>query len=93
MLATVREVTGRAFTCIKIPFEVARFAARFMPFYYRWTRARPRFTRLSLEVLRSNSNISHSKATHELGYQPRPLYERIRDAVKWFLEKNKSIGN
>jgi dihydroflavonol-4-reductase len=89
MLATVREVTGRAFTCIKIPFKVARFAARFMPFYYRWTRARPRFTRLSLEVLRSNSNISHLKATRELGYQPRSFYNSIADTVGWLLENRR----
>jgi dihydroflavonol-4-reductase len=89
MLATVREVTGRAFTCVKIPFGLARFAARFMPFYYRWSRARPRFTRLSLEVLRSNSNISHAKATRELGYQPRSLYESIADTVVWLLENRR----
>lgn len=91
MLATVREVTGRAFTCFRIPFGVAKFAARFMPFYYRWTRSRPRFTRLSLEVLRSNANISHLKATRELGYQPRSLYDSIADAVAWLLENRRLL--
>jgi nucleoside-diphosphate-sugar epimerase len=43
----------------------------------------------SLEMLQSNSNISHVKATHELGYSPRSLYESIKDAAKWFLEKKK----
>lgn len=55
--------------------------------YYSLAKATPRFTPYSLEVLKSNSNISHAKATRELDYQPRPLYESIRDAVKWFLEK------
>ncbi len=86
MLETVREVTGRAFTSIRIPFSFAEFAARFMPHYYRWTKARPRFTPYSLEVLQSNSNISHAKATRELGYRPRPVYESIADTVRWFLE-------
>ena len=54
-------------------------------------KATPRFTPYALDVLRSNSNISHAKATHEFGYQPRPLYESVRAAVRWFLEKNKSI--
>jgi nucleoside-diphosphate-sugar epimerase len=31
-------------------------------------------------------NITHAKATRELEYQPRPLYDSIRDAVKWFME-------
>jgi dihydroflavonol-4-reductase len=51
--------------------------------------ATPRFTPYSLEVLQSNSNISHAKATKELGYHPRSLQESIRDAVKWFLERRK----
>lgn len=91
MLATVREVTGRAFMCIKIPFGIARFAARFMPLYYRRTRSRPRFTRLSLDILRSNSHISHLKATRELGYQPRSLYESIADTVAWLLENRRLL--
>ena len=31
---------------------------------------------------------SHAKATRELGYHPRPLYESIADAIHWFLESN-----
>jgi dihydroflavonol-4-reductase len=87
LLETVREVTGRAFTRIKIPFHLAEFAARFTPTYYRWSKARPRFTPYSLEVLQSNSQISHGKATRELGYHPRTLYESIADTARWFLEQ------
>jgi dihydroflavonol-4-reductase len=86
LLETVREVTGKAFSSIRIPFNLAEFAARFTPWYYRVTRSKPRFTPYSLEVLRSNSHISHEKATRELGYKPRNLYESIGDTVKWFLE-------
>jgi dihydroflavonol-4-reductase len=55
--------------------------------YYRLAHATPRFTPYSLEVLHSNSNISHAKATRELGYQPRSLYESIADTVRWFLAR------
>ncbi len=89
MLETVREITGKNFFQMKIPFDLAKFAALFTPAYYQFANATPRFTPYSLEVLRSNSNISHAKATHELGYQPRSLHESIRDMVKWFLERNK----
>ncbi|HNN13357.1 MAG TPA: NAD-dependent epimerase/dehydratase family protein, partial [Anaerolineales bacterium] len=88
MLETVREVTGKNFFQLKIPFDLAKFAAMFTPMYYEAAQATPRFTPYSLEVLKSNSNISHAKASRELGYQPRALYESIRDTVKWFLEKN-----
>ena len=86
LLETVREITGRHFFQMKVPFDLAKFAALFTPMYYSHARVNPRFTPYSLEVLRSNSNISHAKATRELGYKPRPLYESIQDAVRWFLE-------
>jgi dihydroflavonol-4-reductase len=89
LLETVREITGQGFMVLKMPFELARWAARFMPIYYQLTKTSPRFTPYSLEVLKSNSNISHSKATRELGYQPRTLYESIADTVKWFLQQKK----
>ena len=87
LLETVRDITGQGFMLMKMPFELAKWATQFTPFYYQWTKTSPRFTPYSLEVLRSNSNISHSKATRELGYQPRTLYESIADTVKWFLKQ------
>jgi len=87
LLETVREITGRHFFQMKIPFDLAKFAALFTPMYYSLAKVNPRFTPYSLEVLRSNANISHAKATRELGYQPRSLYESIKDTVKWLLEK------
>ena len=89
LLETVREITGKHFFQMKIPFDLAKFAAIFTPMYYRFANATPRFTPYSLEVLQSNSNISHAKATRELGYSPRTLYESIKDTVKWILEKKK----
>ena len=89
LLETVREITGRNFFQMKIPFGLAKFAALFTPMYYQLAHETPRFTPYSLEVLQSNSNISHAKATRELGYHPRPLQESIRDAVRWFLERRK----
>ena len=86
LLETVREITGRHFFQMKVPFDLAKFAAVFTPLYYRMAKSTPRFTPYSLEVLQSNSHISHAKATHELGYRPRPLTESIADAVQWFLE-------
>jgi dihydroflavonol-4-reductase len=85
LLETVREITGGHFFQMKIPFDVARFVARFTPFYYRAAHATPRFTSYSLAVLRSNANISHTKATQELGYRPRSIYQSIADTVRWFL--------
>ena len=87
LLETVREITGKNFFQMKVPFDLARFAALFTPMYYALAQTTPRFTPYSLEVLQSNSNISHAKATRELDYKPRPLYESISDAVRLFMEK------
>jgi dihydroflavonol-4-reductase len=87
LLETVREITGHRFFKLRVPFDLAKFAALFTPLYYSHARVMPRFTPYSLEVLRSNANISHAKATRELDYRPRPLYDSIRDAVRWFLDK------
>jgi dihydroflavonol-4-reductase len=88
LLETVREITGRHFFQMKVPFDLAKLAAMFTPMYYSYARISPKFTPYSLEVLRSNSNISHAKATRELGYRPRPLYDSVRDSIKWFLDNN-----
>jgi dihydroflavonol-4-reductase len=90
MLATVREVTGKAFASIKIPFSLAEWAARYTPWYYQRTKSKPRITPYSLEVLQSNSYISFKKALVELGYSPRPVYETIADTVRWFLENRRT---
>jgi dihydroflavonol-4-reductase len=86
LLDTVHEITGRGFPRFTVPLSLAEFVARFTPLYYRLSHASPRFTPYSLEVLQSNSFISHEKATRELGYHPRPLYESIQDAIHWYLE-------
>ena len=31
--------------------------------------------------------LSHEKAARELGWQPRPLAETVRDAVEWFAAR------
>ena len=89
LLETVREITGLGFARFKIPFPLANFVSHFTPFYYRLSNAVPRFTPYSLEVLQSNSFISHAKATRELGYLPRPIFESIEDTIHWFLEQNR----
>ncbi len=89
LLETVREITGNGFAQFKIPFPLANFISRFTPFYYRLSNAVPRFTPYSLEVLQSNSFISHAKASRELGYLPRPIYESVEDTIHWFFEQNR----
>ena len=50
-------------------------------------RERPLYTEYSLYTLASNDRFSHDKATRELGYQPRDLYQTIRDTIAWLNRK------
>jgi dihydroflavonol-4-reductase len=86
LLETIREITGKGFFTLKVPFSLGRFLARYTPVYYRLTHAKPRFTPYSLVTLRSNSIISHAKADKDLGYQPRPLRQALTDTIQWFRE-------
>jgi len=52
--------------------------------YYRLIRRRPVFTAYSIDVLRSNSQVSSARAREELGFTTRPWQESIRDHVEWF---------
>lgn len=69
-----------------IPVGLASFIAKFTPYYYQITKAKPRFTSYSIETVCSNSMISNQKAKMELGYSPRSLKITIADTVDWWKD-------
>jgi dihydroflavonol-4-reductase len=85
LIENVRNITGKTFSSIKVPINLAKMISKIAPFYYRLAKTKPRITPYSLEVLQSNSDISHEKATRELGYHPRTLYVTISDTIHWML--------
>lgn len=92
LLKTIRWHSGKRFTLLKIPFSLAHFASRFAPILFALAEMRPRFTTYSLETLVSNANISNDKARKELGYNPRPLIDSLKDTVAWFVENRSLFG-
>lgn len=68
----------------RIPPAIARAAGVLASAYYRLLRRRPVFTAYSIDVLRSNSQVSSARAREELGFNSRPWQESIRDQVEWF---------
>jgi dihydroflavonol-4-reductase len=68
------------------PAWVVRTGAWLSGLFCRVFRIKQVFTPYSVAVLKSNCNISHEKATRELGYQPRPLLETFRDSLLWMEE-------
>ena len=92
LLESIWEYTGGRVLRMKVPMALARFIANFTPAYYRLTHTRPRITPYSLKTLVSNADITHEKATRELGYAPRSFRETIVDTVQWFLENKKFLA-
>lgn len=66
------------------PMPLARLGAPIATAYNRLLGRRTLYTSVALRALNSNHQISHEKANHELGYQPRPFKETLIDTMKWF---------
>jgi dihydroflavonol-4-reductase len=75
---------GRPAPTYVIPSTIARTAGILASVYYRLIRRKPVFTAYSIDVLRSNSQVSSARAQKELGFTTRPWQDSIRDQVAWF---------
>ena len=70
------------------PYWLAEIGVPFLRAYAWMKNSDPLYTRESLKILKSSHRmISCEKAKKELGYNPRPLEETVRDTVEWFREK------
>lgn len=83
MAEQITGVPAPGFVC---PMWLARIGAPFVSAFDRLNGRQPLYTGYSLETLCGHRNISHRKATGELGYNPRPLEETIFDTLRWFGE-------
>ena len=82
--AIVAQVTGKPAPRAVLPMWLAR---GYVPLHEAIYRAQGRttpFTRVSLEELSGNPQVSHARAARELDYQPRPFRETLLDALAWF---------
>ena len=86
MMKILESITGIKAPRYYLPLGLGKFIGSLMPIYYRITGVKPYFTRYSVEVLCSNSYISHEKASRQLGYNPRPVKDSIRDSLAWLKE-------
>jgi len=72
---------------ILVPFGLAMLAAELATIHAKLWKCSVQFTRYSLETLVSNSVIDGTKAHRDLGYQPRPMAETVRDTVGWLSQQ------
>lgn len=86
ILQMVKKIYGGR-RLLTLPMWMARAAEPFMSGLAKLKKRRPLYTKYSLYTLQSNDKFSHDKATSELGYRPRDLYQTIRDTVTWLRRK------
>lgn len=68
-----------------LPYWLAELGVPFLKAYARMRRVEPLYTAESLNILKhSHRMISCDKARKELGYEPRPLEETLKDTIEWF---------
>lgn len=84
-LAKIAEsITGVRPPRLKSPMWLARLGAPVMEAAAKALGQEPLYTSESLTALRANTDYRHDKATAELGHQPRPLEQTVRDVYAWF---------
>jgi dihydroflavonol-4-reductase len=70
-----------------LPNFLIKPALLIMNNYYKLSKEIPLFTRESVKILNSNSNVSGEKAIKELGYKVRPLNETLKDTTVWLKKQ------
>jgi len=87
--AYVAQYSAKKTVQAELPFWSAKLGLPFITAFSRLTGNEPLYTRESLEIIaKGNRLIDNSKAKNELGLDPRPLSETIRDLIAWFHENN-----
>lgn len=72
-----------------LPMWLAKMAVPLICLRAKRKKKRPLYTSYSLSTLQSNDRFSHEKATCELGYRPRDLYQTVKDTVQWYKTSQK----
>ena len=79
-----------------LPIWMAKLFVPLIEWVAKQKKRRPLYTKYSLYTLKSNDKFFHDKATSELGYRPRDLFQTISDTISWMkqngqLKKKKHV--
>lgn len=88
VLAMIHQIAGKH-TLPTLPMWMAKLASPIMCQYARLKHQRPLYTPYTLMTLQSNARFSHDKASKELGYYPRDLYETMKDTIAWYYASHR----
>jgi dihydroflavonol-4-reductase len=92
LLKLLSEYTGKRNEIKILKKNTAYFISMFTTFQCAFGK-KPIFTPYSVHTLTRNYTFSHEKAKKELGYNPRPFENTIRDTLNWLIEFFKINNN
>ena len=91
VMRMLKSLCGKRRVPPALPMGFAKMAAPFMEWHAKAQKRTPLFTGYSLHTLRSNDKFSHEKASRDLGYSPRDLYQTLKDTVAWMAGKKTAV--
>lgn len=86
ILQTVAQISGRRPPRLRLPPNVILPFAYLSEIWARLTGGEPRISVDGVRLARKYMFFSIDKARRELGFDPRPVEEALRDAIGWFHE-------
>ena len=84
---TAAKISGTRAPRLVIPLRMAELALPIMEQLATIRGSQPVYTRAMLSALKSNRHISYARASHDLGYSPRPFLETLTDTLTWFSQQ------
>jgi len=84
--AAISRLTGKRTARLAVPLWLAGAGAWVNELIALLARRRTNFTPGVVRTLRMSRRISHEKASRDLGYEPRPFEETMRDTLDWFRQ-------
>jgi dihydroflavonol-4-reductase len=84
---TTSRITGKSAPRLVVPIWLADLFQPVMEKLAQINHSQPLYTKPMLGALRSNQQITHARATRDLGYQPRPFEETLQDTLVWLTKR------
>jgi len=89
----VQELTGQLAPRLVVPTWLAYQAAPLMRLAARFLGTDPIYTRVTLQALESNRQVSSARAQRDLDYHTRPFQETLADTLAWFESNGYLAGH
>lgn len=85
----VAKVSNKRIPCFEVPIGLVKSFLPLIGAYYKIRKQDPSLTKESIEILEfGNKHIQSEKAKKDLGHNPRPVDETMKDLLSWHRENH-----